>query len=374
MKKGWEVKKLGNIIVENKKSTIKVRDSSEEGNYIFFTSGEKTKRFDKNIVEGENIFLATGGKAVINYYNGKAAYSTDTYSIKGLKNCANTQYLYFIILSQIERIESKMFQGAAIKHLQKNEFKKIKIPLSPLSEQKRIVKILDDAFNAIDKAKENIEKNINNSKELFESYLNNIFDNPGEDWEEKRLGDVYDVRDGTHDSPKYHREGYALITSKNLKEGKIDYKNVKYISKKDYENINKRSKVHKGDILFAMIGTIGNPVIIEEDPNFAIKNVALFKIPENQNNSFLKYFLNSKVVIGKMTNEAKGTTQRFVGLGYLRNFIIKLPKINEQKNIVSKLDMLSEKTKKLEKNYKKKLKDLEEMKKSILQKAFNGEL
>jgi len=266
-------------------------------------------------------------------------------------------------------------QGAAIKNVASVKIlKQIEIPLPSLTEQHRIVKKLDKVFGEIEKAKKNTEKNLQNSKELFESYLQNIFNNSGTDWQEKRLGDAYDVRDGTHDSPKYQNKGFALITSRNLKKDELDYKKIRYISEKDYHKINDRSKVHKGDILFAMIGTIGNPVVVKIEPDFAIKNVALFKIPKEQDSYFLKYFLDSKFVIDKMMSEAKGTTQKFVGLGYLRDFKIKLPKLSDQKLIVKKLDELSEKTKRLEEIYKQKLADLDELKKSILAKAFNGEL
>ena len=157
-------------------------------------------------------------------------------------------------------------------------------------------------------------------------------------WAETTLGEVCDVRDGTHDSPKFQDEGFPLITSKNLKCGQLNFEKVKYISKSDYDAINKRSAVHKGDLLFAMIGTIGNPIVVEAEPDFAIKNVALFKVPDSQNSYFLKYYLESNFVKTKMTSEAKGTTQKFVGLGYLRNFPIKLPPISEQKRIVAILD------------------------------------
>ena len=84
----------------------------------------------------------------------------------------------------------------------------------------------------------------------------------------------------------------------------------------------KRSGVSIGDVLMAMIGTIGNPVIIKNDKEFAIKNVALFKVKENQSSDFLKYYLDSAFVKNKMLKDSKGTTQQFVGLGYLRNFPI----------------------------------------------------
>jgi len=157
-------------------------------------------------------------------------------------------------------------------------------------------------------------------------------------WADSTLGEIYDVRDGTHDSPKYQEEGYALITSKNLKNGNITYDKVKFISESDYININKRSGVDVGDILFAMIGTIGNPVVIKTEPNYSIKNVALFKVPDEQDSHFLKYYLESSYVKEKMQKEAKGTTQKFVGLGYLRSFPIRLPLLSEQKRIVTILD------------------------------------
>jgi len=157
-------------------------------------------------------------------------------------------------------------------------------------------------------------------------------------WLTKYLGDIYDVRDGTHDSPKFQDEGFPLITSKNLKCGELNFEKVKYISKSDYDAINKRSAVHRGDLLFAMIGTIGNPIVVAAEPNFAIKNVALFKVPSSQDSYFLKYYLDSNFVKTKMASEAKGTTHKFVGLGYLRKFPIPLPPLPEQKRIVAILD------------------------------------
>ena len=157
-------------------------------------------------------------------------------------------------------------------------------------------------------------------------------------WVKSKLGEIYDVRDGTHDSPKYHAVGYPLITSKNLKPNGLSFDDVKLINDSDFEKINERSSVNKGDVLFAMIGTIGNPTLVDVEPNFAIKNVALFKIAENQSGPFLKYYLESDWVKSKMVAEANGTTQRFVGLGYLRNFPIELPPLPEQHRIVAILD------------------------------------
>jgi len=162
-----------------------------------------------------------------------------------------------------------------------------------------------------------------------------------EGWEWNNLGDVLDVRDGTHDSPKYQQTGYPLVTSKNLTATGLDMGNVKYISHEDFRHISKRSGVDKGDILFAMIGTIGNPIIIEKEPDFAIKNVALFKPRDiSQCMEYFRYFLLSPDAIERMMSSSKGAAQKFVGLGVLRGFNIPHPPLNEQKRIVAKLDAL----------------------------------
>lgn len=185
-------------------------------------------------------------------------------------------------------------------------------------------------------------------------------------WVVKKLGEVYDVRDGTHDSPKYVKEGYALITSKNLKNDSLNYDNVNYITEQDYISINKRSKVDVSDVLFAMIGTIGNPIVIKDEPDFAIKNVALFKVPKNQDSHFLKYYLDSSSVIEKMSKDAKGATQKFVGLGYLRNFEIPLPPLPEQQCIVSILDEAFAAISKAKANAEQNLKNAKELFESVL--------
>lgn len=160
-------------------------------------------------------------------------------------------------------------------------------------------------------------------------------------WEWMQLGEALDVRDGTHDSPKYVESGFPLVTSKNITGKGLDVQNVKYISKEDYDAINKRSKVDVGDILFAMIGTIGFPTVITDEPNYAIKNVALFKKrQDDQNMDFFKYFLESPYAIESMLAQAKGAAQKFVGLKVLRSFNVPLPPKVEQKRIVEKLDAL----------------------------------
>ena len=191
-------------------------------------------------------------------------------------------------------------------------------------------------------------------------------------WAINKITDIYDVRDGTHDSPKYVNKGHPLITSKNLKNNQVNYDKVKFISNEDYKHINKRSRVDVGDVLFAMIGTIGNPVVINKEPDFAIKNVALFKPKENQNSNFLRYYLESNKTISKMQSEAKGTTQKFVGLGYLRNFLIPTPPLSEQNQIVETLDKAFKKIDKAIANVERNIQNTEELFRSKTNQIFSN--
>ena len=156
-----------------------------------------------------------------------------------------------------------------------------------------------------------------------------------EGWEWSRLNSIVDVRDGTHDTPTYVDKGIPLITSKNLVEGGIDYSNVKYISEKDAISINERSGVNIGDILFAMIGTIGNPSMVTKDILISIKNVALFKFTfsKNLSNHFVMYFLD--YAQENMKNKPSGGLQPFVSLNFLRTYLVPVPPVEEQQRIVS---------------------------------------
>ncbi|MES2353729.1 MAG: restriction endonuclease subunit S [Pseudomonadota bacterium] len=170
-------------------------------------------------------------------------------------------------------------------------------------------------------------------------------------WVWSRLQNVLDVRDGTHDSPKDAdgTDTYPLITSKNFVNGKIDFTNARKISAEDHLEIVKRSCVDKLDILFSMIGgNIGNQVIVEEDREFSIKNVALFKY-YNKNFTypyFIKRFMEHLAI--DLQQKAAGGAQPFISLGFLRNLVIALPPKTEQHRIVAKIDQLMKLCDKLE--------------------------
>lgn len=163
------------------------------------------------------------------------------------------------------------------------------------------------------------------------------------DWEQRKLEKLSDVRDGTHTSPHFYTRGYPLITSKNLKNGSIIFNNINYISQKDFNKINKRSKVNKNDILMGMIGTVGNIAFITEEPNFAIKNVALIKDIGHIVPFYTYKYLQSLTINKQIKQSMDGGTQKFLALNKIRNLVISFPTIQEQEkisNLFSKVDSL----------------------------------
>lgn len=164
------------------------------------------------------------------------------------------------------------------------------------------------------------------------------------EWKEYKLGDIADVRDGTHDSPKASSDGYPLVTSKNLKGGYIDLSNSYLISRSDYDFINQRSKVDKWDVLFSMIGTIGECAIVKQEPDYAIKNVGLFKTGGDKLLAqWIYYYFHSQQAKNEINARIKGSTQQYISLTDLRNFPIVLPSKERQYEIVSILSSLDDK-------------------------------
>lgn len=187
-----------------------------------------------------------------------------------------------------------------------------------------------------------------------------------EDWEQRKLNDISDVRDGTHDSPTYQNTGHPFVTSKNVKDGFINYDDIQFISDEDFNEINKRSKVDVNDILMGMIGTIGNMALIRTEPDFAIKNVALIKDTKQINYLYLYHFLHSPFIEKQLSSGMDGGTQKFVSLGNVRNLDIVYPSEVEQIKLGDCFEHLDN----LISLHQRKCDELQNIKKYMLQNMF----
>ena len=248
--------------------------------------------------------------------------------------------------------------------------KETEIPLPPLEEQKRISGILDVADALRAKRRESIAL----LDDLLQSTFLEMFGDPVTNpmgWEVKNLGNLCDVRDGTHDSPKYVEKGFPLLTSKNFKGGVIDYTGANLISEEDFTQINKRSQVDIGDLVMPMIGTIGSPVLVKQTPEFAIKNVALIKFTEDSpDNQFIQALLCSHYFDHVTSKANRGGTQKFVALKDLRGMPIPLPPLNLQTQFATFVESVERQKARL----RDQLTELDNLFASLQQRAFRGEL
>jgi type I restriction enzyme S subunit len=385
MKQGWEIKRLGEVCETGSGGTpLKAhKDYYEGGTIPWLMSGEVSQG---EVFEAKNFITEKG----LNNSSAKlfpintvlvAMYGATAGQVGILKfeACTNQavcgilpndktipEYLFYCFLSKKEELVAQAVGGAQ-PNISQIKIRNTKIPLPPLPEQQRIVAILDEAFAAIAKAKENAEQNLKNAKELFESYLQGVFENGKEKWEEKLLDEVCEFRNGAAHERHIDEDGkYILVNSKFISADGEKFKRTNSALAPLYVN----------DIAFVMSDVpngkaLAKCFLVDENDTYtlnqrigAIKPIAF--VPE-----FLVYQLNRNKYLLSFNN---GENQTNLRKGDILKCPLWVPAKEDQQAIVRQLDALRAETQKLEAVYQKKINDLEELKKSILQKAFAGEL
>ena len=279
----------------------------------------------------------------------------------------NALYLgYFFQSPYYRNTISSLAQGANINNIRNDDIDNLMINIYDDVATQEIVSILDNVTSLISMRKEQLEKlDILVKSKFIEMFGDPVLNPKG--WEKKKLGEVCDVRDGTHDSPKFRFTGYPLVTSKNIVNNQLVLDKVNYISQDDYDKINKRSKVDKGDILLPMIGTIGNPVVINIEPNFAIKNVALIKFNNpNITNTYIYNILTSNYIEYVKNILSRGGTQKFIALADIRKLIIPIPPLDLQNQFAEFVEQVE----KNKENIKSSLNQLETLYSALMQEYF----
>lgn len=297
--------------------------------------------------------------------------------IKVDKRVLNSYYLKHYLNSDfIKKLAKKSISGSGVGNLNVGTVRNFPILLPPLTEQQRIVAILDEAFAAIGKAKANAEQNLKNAKELFESYLQGVFENKGEGWEDKTLEQVSKIfgRGKSRHRPRNYEKLYGGIYP-FIQTGDIRNCNH-YITEysQTYSELGlAQSKLWpSGTICITIAANIAETGVLTFDACFPDSVIGLVVDEKFADRDFIEYLLQS--FKARIQALGKGSAQANINMGTFENELFPFPSVAEQKAIVHKLDALSEETKKLEAIYYQKINDLEELKKSVLQKAFSGEL
>lgn len=335
-----------------------------------------TSKTTKEAVEGDILMSVRAPVGPVNFATQKICIGRGLAAIRASEKL-NKDYLFYFLIKHESEITGN--EGAVFNSINKSQIGKIQLPVPPLQEQKQIVAILDQAFESIDQAKANIEKNIDNAKDLFQSKLNDIFSQKGDGWEEKALGEL-----GTLTSSKriykneYVSEGVAFYRSKEIKElaNNRDISLELFISEERYLEIkNKFGIPEKGDILLTAVGTIGEMYVVKDKESpfyFKDGNIMWLKEFTTLNTYYLKYAL--MCFVEQLKSMSQGSAYSALTIEKLKKYTISVPSITVQNKLVSDMDAVKKNTIEIEKLYTKKLEELDELKKSILQKAFAGEL
>ena len=289
---GWRKVSIGECVVEKKKSPVKVDDAANFGLYPFFTSGEAVLQHDCKLIDGENLYLATGGMANVKYFNGEAAYSTDTY-VLGTKENICPKFMYYVLLFLRQYIDINYFQGSGLKHLQKKDFKhhEIIIPESK-DEQQRIADALSKLDDSLSKTHSLIDKYELIKRGLMQDLLTFGIDSEGnvrsekthkfkdsplgripEEWEcatfKNVAGNISDyIKTGPFGSSlkgeHWKETGVPVITIGALGEDEFINDNLLFISQDKANELYKYS-LKEGDILFSRVADVGRSLIIDKD-------------------------------------------------------------------------------------------------------------
>ena len=404
MKQGWEIKRLEDAVEFQRGLTYSKKDEVDFSDNIVLRSNNvdlikneldftELKYINPAIEVQESkkvkkgsllICTANGSKSHL----GKVALIDDdyNYAFGGFmgqvtpKEKLDSKFLFYLMTSDnYKKFINELSDGANINNLKFSDLGQFEIPLPPLPEQQRIVSILDEAFAAIAKAKTNAEQNLKNAKELFESYLQGVFEKKGDGWEERKVNEIGNAQTGT--TPKTaEKENYGDFIP-FVKPADVDFSGIGDIR---YDNeglseigLKKGRIMESGSILMVCIGaTIGKVGIAEREVscNQQINSLTVKKEFEPK---FIYYAMTSKAFQEKVLLEGKGAqaTLPIINKSKWENLTISFPKSKtEQKLFVEKFDALSIESQKLQEIYLNKIADLEELKKSILQKAFAGEL
>ncbi|MEP6951939.1 MAG: restriction endonuclease subunit S [Ginsengibacter sp.] len=403
MREGWEIKKLGEVCIVERGSSprpinkyftdkddgvnwIKIGDTKDVTKYLYSTKEKITKEGAKQsrfVKEGD--FILSNSMSFGHPFIMKTeGYIHDGWFVLRLPDYIDVDYFYYLLTSpSIQEQIQGLASGAIVKNISGDLVKKVELTYpKSLHKQKHIVSILDETFATIGQAKANTEKNLNNAKELFQSQLNNIFSQKGEGWVEKKLGEVCQLKPQKKEARDKLKEN-DLVTFLPMEDLGVEGKEINPTKEKTLKEVSgSYTYFADGDVLLAKItpcfenGKIGIANNLKNGIGFGSSEYIVFRSNGEVEQELLYYFLSRKSFREEGRALMTGAVgHKRVSKDWIENYLLPFPKsIKEQQKIISQLNTLSTETKKLETIYQQKLNELEALKKSILQKAFSGEL
>jgi len=320
----WKECLLGDVIIFNYGKSLPVKKRNN-GDIPVYSSAGLTGRHNKALVDSKGLIIGRKGTIGKVYKSESPFYAIDTsYYVLPNNDVYDFDFLFFL-LGSIGLDE--LNEDSAVPGLNRDTAYSQEISLPPLPEQQAIASVfssLDDKIDLLHHQNKTLEAM---AETLFRQWF---VEEAQEDWEEIVITEFFEIRDGTHDSPKQSHAGKPLITSKHIGTNQLDIKNAYLISEDDFHNVNKRSKVETNDILFSMIGTIGLTYLEQsETVDYAIKNIGLFKTSQNPDWRYYTFlWINSSLGKEFIHEYRSGSTQEYIALGSLRSIVFDAPPLN----------------------------------------------
>jgi type I restriction enzyme S subunit len=386
MKKGWQTRRLGDVaeVIAGQSPEGSFYNSSGDG--LPFYQGKKefgerfigppttwTSQITKIALKGDVLMSVRAPVGPVNFATEKSCIGRGLAAIRG-GGSLDRNFLFYFLLSKQDEISGT--EGAVFASINKAEIQKINIPLPPLPEQQRLVRILDEAFEGIAIATANAEKNLHNARALFESYLEAVFRQWGEGWAQKTLKQISTTfgrgksKHRPRNEKKLYGGKYPFIQTGDIRNA--DHFITEYSQTYSEAGLAQSKLWPKGTICITIAANIAETGILGFDACFPDSVIGVIANPKEADVGFVEYLLQSFKV--RIQAKGKGSAQANINMGTFENERFPFPSTTEQKQIVTKLDSLHAETQRLETIYRRKLAALDELKKSLLHQAFTGEL
>jgi type I restriction enzyme, S subunit len=338
---------------------------------------EKYNESPEIMIEQGDILLAQRGSlgkiALIDYDLGKATINPNTLLLKNIRIL--DKYLLYVLVSP--SLQKKILSGnnsTTIPMISQEFVKNLIIPIPPIDEQKRIVSKIEELFSIVDVIIQNLKKIKIQIEQLKNSILSYSFERNDEiEWEEVTMNDVVQIIDYRGRTPKYSDHGIPHIRSNNVRDGKIIWNKIKFVSEKTYEEYMTRGIPKKGDLLFTTEAPLGEVALVPED-KFSLAQRLVILRPMVHDSKFLLYQIMSPNFHTRLSGKKTGTTVTGISSRNLKPMKILTTILETQKILSDNIETQFSKLIDLSTIAEKLLKIMEQIKKLILKYAFEGKL
>lgn len=402
MKNGWNLCTLGNTFATVTGTTPSKSKTEFYGDNIPFVKppelldsqvensqdslSEEGRRVARIAPSGSILISCIGNLGKIGIATRDVAFNQQINAILPDQSKAHPKFMFYQALSPLFRSQlDSLATGTTVSIVNKSRFNSIDVVLPPLDEQKRIVSILDQAFKGLDRARANAEANLESAREMFDSSVEQLINPPDGTFEERRFGDLLDFLNGHafKSGDSVRASNVQVLRMGNLYRNQLDIDRGAVFYPENFKTQYEKYALKAGDVVLTLTGTSG-----KKDYGFAVEipvvqrtlllNQRIAKLIVVDHNridlSFMVFQLRSKSFLDRLYSSANGTRQANLSTAAIKEFMIKVPPMQKQKEIASKLLDLSQNIDEMKTGLETKLNDLMQLRESLLQKAFSGEL